>query len=256
MYAEDGYLADGSVRDTMMAPAASNPALIQQQPRRQSARPIAPPPILSTSSSHHSYSTHVYASRQQFPSRTPDGHSGSDSNAQFAHYQPRQSVQGDLQTAYARPAGPARRPMNPPSLNLPTEGSTLPETPSPSTGNGRPPPSPNPPTPPTSPPRTGSSTRPSSRRALVAALSLAQEAVKLDTAGNDPQAAADAYARSVVLLREVMSRVSSGESAQREPSANNRRSSRNLTPREEEVRRLKSIVSPIIILQLDHELIF
>lgn len=89
-----------------------------------------------------------------------------------------------------------------------------------------------------SPPRQPSS-RPSSRRALVAALSLAQEAVRLDTAGNNPQAAVGAYARSVVLLREVMNRVSSGESAS---SGSSRSTSRSLTPRDEEVRRLKSIV--------------
>lgn len=216
--------------------------------RRTSVRPQAPPPL--------SYAppiSHPFALRSQPDVRVSESSSLSGSHS---HYTPRNSgPTGDGAGSYARPSAPARRPMNPPSLNLPPEPvQTLASSSSgSSTAGGRPSLSPSPapgPMSPVSPPRQSGS-RPSSRRALVAALSLAQEAVKLDTAGTSPQAAVDAYARSVVLLREVMSRVSSGESASAGPSASSASStssaSRSLTPREEEVRRLKSIVSPIVL---------
>ena len=86
--------------------------------------------------------------------------------------------------------------------------------------------------------------RPSSRRALTAALELAQEAVRLDTTNDDPIGAIQAYSRSVALLSEVMERVMRGEETS--DSGKDRRRSgrrRSVVAKEEEVRRLKSIVS-------------
>ncbi|KAF8587370.1 hypothetical protein K439DRAFT_1407789 [Ramaria rubella] len=86
------------------------------------------------------------------------------------------------------------------------------------------------------------STRPSSRRALTAALELAQEAVRLDTTNDDPIGAIHAYSRSVALLSEVMERVMRGEDGNdsgRDRRRGGRR--RSVVAKEEEVRRLKSI---------------
>lgn len=217
-------------------------------PRRQSARPSAPPPVSSSAYAVHVQQlSHPFAQRQQQDPGITEGYTLTPSESpvsQQAQYLPRQSHPGDGPAVYNRGSVSSRRPMNPPSLNLPSEPPHTSHASSSSRGTavgGRPSPSPSPtPNSPMSVPRQSGS-RPSSRRALVAALSLAQEAVKLDTAGNSPQAAVDAYARSVVLLREVMSRVSSGESAS-STSSRNGSTSRSLTPREEEVRRLRSIV--------------
>lgn len=84
--------------------------------------------------------------------------------------------------------------------------------------------------------------RPSSRRALTRALELAREAVKLDSTNDDPYGAVVAYGRSVALLSEVMERVMRGEdSTESHRRRNGRR--RSVVAQEEEVRRLKSIVS-------------
>ncbi|QRV86310.1 hypothetical protein RhiJN_14328 [Ceratobasidium sp. AG-Ba] len=91
------------------------------------------------------------------------------------------------------------------------------------------------------PPQTPSSSSarpPSSRRALTAALELAQEAVRIDSSGTEPLAAIAAYGKSVALLNEVMERVMRGEDANRRRSGVRRRSD---AAREDEVRRLKSI---------------
>ena len=107
---------------------------------------------------------------------------------------------------------------------------------------------PNPPSP-LSPPRTSS--RPSSsRRALIRALELAQQAVQLDSDAEDPYAAVVAYSQSVRLLGEVMDRVMIGEGTE---NTSSRSSSAPLNAREEEVRRLRSIVSTLI-LSLPHRL--
>ena len=91
-------------------------------------------------------------------------------------------------------------------------------------------------------PRTPAEVRPSSRRALTKALELAREAVKLDSTNDDPYAAVMAYGRSVALLSEVMERVRRGEdSTETKTRRNGRR--RSVVAQEEEVRRLKSIVS-------------
>lgn len=218
--------------------------------RRQSARPAPPPPI-STSGYVQPIQqlSHPFAQRQQQDTRVVEGFSlvsSESSNSQHTQYLPRQTHPSDVPMVYNRGSVSSRRPMNPPSLTLPSEpapASLASNSSGSSTAAARiSPPASTSPYSPISPPRQSGS-RPSSRRALVAALSLAQEAVKLDTAGNDPQAAIDAYARSVVLLREVMSRVSSGESASGANDTNGKATSRSLTPREEEVRRLKSIVS-------------
>lgn len=84
------------------------------------------------------------------------------------------------------------------------------------------------------------SSRPSSRRALTAALELAQEAVRLDSTNDDPVGAIKAYSRSVALLNEVMERVMHGE----DDSGRGRHLGRprSMAAREEEVRRLRSIV--------------
>lgn len=80
--------------------------------------------------------------------------------------------------------------------------------------------------------------RPSSRRALTRALQLAREAVLLDSTNEDPEAAVQAYARSVALLNEVMDRVQRGEDSTESRRTHRRRS---VAAQEEEVRRLQSI---------------
>ena len=97
----------------------------------------------------------------------------------------------------------------------------------------------------------GRSQRPSSRRALTAALELAKAAVQLDATNEDPHGAVVAYARSVQLLGEVMERVMRGEDASGSGHAGatdgeeRRRGGRrrSVVAKEEEVRRLKAIVS-------------
>ena len=87
--------------------------------------------------------------------------------------------------------------------------------------------------------------RPSSRRALTKALELAREAVKLDSTNDDPYGAVVAYGKSVALLSEVMERVMRGEDG---PDSHRRKNGRrrSVVAQEEEVRRLKSIVSAAI----------
>ena len=90
--------------------------------------------------------------------------------------------------------------------------------------------------------RQHSERRPSSRRALTRALELAREAVRLDSTNDDPYAAVVAYGKSVALLSEVMERVIRGEdSTESHKRKNGRR--RSVVAQEEEVRRLRSIVS-------------
>lgn len=93
--------------------------------------------------------------------------------------------------------------------------------------------------------------RPSSRRALTAALELAKAAVQLDATNDDPHGAVMAYAKSVQLLGEVMERVMRGEDSSGAGHAGaadgdeRRRGGRrrSVVAKEEEVRRLKAIVS-------------
>ena len=90
--------------------------------------------------------------------------------------------------------------------------------------------------------RQHSERRPSSRKALTRALELAREAVRLDSTNDDPYAAVVAYGKSVALLSEVMERVIRGEdSTESHKRKNGRR--RSVVAQEEEVRRLRSIVS-------------
>lgn len=83
--------------------------------------------------------------------------------------------------------------------------------------------------------------KPSSRRALTRALELAREAVRLDSTNDDPHGAIQAYGQSVALLNEVMERVMRGEDSTEPRKKNGRR--RSIVAQEEEVRRLRSIVS-------------
>ncbi len=104
--------------------------------------------------------------------------------------------------------------------------------------------------------------KPSSRRALTAALELAKSAVLLDQTNDDPRGAVQAYANTVRLLGEVMDRVmrgedppssssstapgynsSSGADAAAEDRRRRGRRKSNVVAKEEEVRRLKAIVS-------------
>lgn len=80
---------------------------------------------------------------------------------------------------------------------------------------------------------------PSSRRALTRALELAREAVQLDSMNDNPEAAVQAYGRSVALLSEVMERVRRGEDS---TESHRRRRRRSVAAQEEEVRRLQNIV--------------
>jgi hypothetical protein len=80
---------------------------------------------------------------------------------------------------------------------------------------------------------------PSSRRALTRALELAREAVQLDTMNDNPEAAVQAYGRSVALLSEVMERVRRGEES---TESHRRRRRRSVAAQEEEIRRLQNIV--------------
>jgi hypothetical protein len=95
-----------------------------------------------------------------------------------------------------------------------------------------------------SPPLTRAAPEPrhSSRRALTRALELAREAVKLDANNDDPHGAVVAYGRSVALLSEVMDRVRRGEDGAESGRRRSRRR-RSVIAQEEEVRRLKTIVS-------------
>jgi hypothetical protein len=95
--------------------------------------------------------------------------------------------------------------------------------------------------PPETHPGSGGGARPSSRRTLTRALELAREAVKLDSTNDDPHGAIVAYGRSVALLKEVMERVRRGEDSSEGRRRNGRR--RSVVAQEEEIRRLKSIVS-------------
>ena len=90
-------------------------------------------------------------------------------------------------------------------------------------------------------PRSTDPRPPSSRRALTKALELAREAVQLDSTNDDPHGAVEAYGKSVALLSEVMERVMRGEDSTERRKRNGRR--RSVVAQEEEVRRLKSIVS-------------
>ncbi|KAF5336929.1 hypothetical protein D9611_003366 [Ephemerocybe angulata] len=95
------------------------------------------------------------------------------------------------------------------------------------------------PDPPERPGRRGerSEHRPSSRRALTRALELAREAVQLDSTNDNPEAAVQAYARSVALLSEVMERVRRGEDS----TESRRRRRRSVAAQEDEIRRLQNI---------------
>lgn len=100
-------------------------------------------------------------------------------------------------------------------------------------------------------------TRPSSRKALTAALELAKSAVQLDSTSDDPHGAVLAYAKAVKLLSEVMERVMRGEEPPSATAASGGTSTlgaeteerrrggrrRSVVAKEEEVRRLKAIVS-------------
>ena len=98
--------------------------------------------------------------------------------------------------------------------------------------------------------------RPSTRKALTTALELAKVAVQLDGTSEDPHGAVKAYAKSVRLLREVMERVMRGEdspstsSSTRASEADDQKPigrRRSVVAKEEEVRRLKAIVSSHLI---------
>lgn len=97
---------------------------------------------------------------------------------------------------------------------------------------------PDPPLPPSRDSR-GEQRLPSSRRALTRALELAREAVQLDSMNDNPEAAVQAYGRSVALLSEVMERVRRGEDS---TDSNRRRRRRSVAAQEEEIRRLQNIV--------------
>ncbi|KAG6868325.1 hypothetical protein C0993_004934 [Termitomyces sp. T159_Od127] len=79
---------------------------------------------------------------------------------------------------------------------------------------------------------------PSSRRALTRALELAREAVQIDSTNDNPEAAVQAYGRSVALLSEVMERVRRGEDSTENHRRHRRRS---VAAQEEEIRRLQNI---------------
>ncbi|KAG6845945.1 hypothetical protein H0H87_010993 [Tephrocybe sp. NHM501043] len=85
----------------------------------------------------------------------------------------------------------------------------------------------------------GETKGPSSRRALTRALELAREAVQLDSMNDNPEAAVQAYGRSVALLSEVMERVRRGEDSTE--SSHRRRRRRSVAAQEEEIRRLQNI---------------
>lgn len=90
--------------------------------------------------------------------------------------------------------------------------------------------------------RSNTERRPSSRSALTRALELARQAVQLDSTNDDPYGAVLAYGKSVALLSEVMERVMRGEDSTESGRRRNGRR-RSVVAQEEEVRRLKAIVS-------------
>jgi len=77
---------------------------------------------------------------------------------------------------------------------------------------------------------------------LTKALELAREAVRLDSTNDDPYGAVIAYGKSVALLSKVMERVIRGEDSTEVPRKRGGRR-RSVVAQEEEVRRLKAIVS-------------
>ena len=83
--------------------------------------------------------------------------------------------------------------------------------------------------------------RASPGRTLKEALRLAQEAVRLDSTG-DPNGAVMAYAKSVALLSEVI------EKTMREDSTGRNGKGRSVSSKEEELQRIKQVVSVIIVL--------
>ena len=91
--------------------------------------------------------------------------------------------------------------------------------------------------------KVANSSRPSSRKALTKALELAREAVRLDSTNNDPYGAIIAYGKSVSLLSEVMERVLRGDDGPENCQKRHGGRRRSIVDQEEEVRRLKSIVS-------------
>ena len=80
-------------------------------------------------------------------------------------------------------------------------------------------------------------------------MELAREAVRLDSTNDDPYGAVMAYAKSVALLSEVMERVMRGEDSTESTRRRNGRR-RSVVAQEEEVRRLKSIVSGMFMLSV------
>lgn len=98
---------------------------------------------------------------------------------------------------------------------------------------------------PSAPRSANTERRPSSRSALTRALELARQAVQLDSTNDDPYGAVQAYGRSVALLSEVMERVMRGEDSSENGRRRNGRR-RSVVAQEEEVRRLKAIVSLFI----------
>jgi hypothetical protein len=75
---------------------------------------------------------------------------------------------------------------------------------------------------------------------------LAREAVKLDSTNKDPFGAVIAYGQSVALLGDVMERVRRGEDSTETSHRRRNGRRRSVVAQEEEVRRLKSIVSDIL----------
>lgn len=76
---------------------------------------------------------------------------------------------------------------------------------------------------------------------MTRALELAREAVRLDSTNDDPYGAVIAYGKSVALLSNVMERVMRGEDSTEGRRRGGRR--RSVVAQEEEVKRLKAIVS-------------
>jgi hypothetical protein len=182
--------------------------------------------------------------------RDPSGSSGSDLSI-------------DSPSQYAPNSGPLSGPGTAPTaptapLHMYSASQPIPQAASQNSSNPR-------------PQSTTNKTRPSSRRALTAALELAKSAVQLDATNDDPHGAVLAYAKSVQLLSEVMERVMRGEDPPPGPTGATSSSAvppnaatsagsggetedrrrvgrrRSVVAKEEEVRRLKAIVSSCLI---------
>jgi len=90
-----------------------------------------------------------------------------------------------------------------------------------------------------------SDSKPSFHRTITTALELAGEAVRLDTVGDEPIGAIQAYSRGVALLNESIELVRDGKDTNESRGGRHGGWSKSVVTKEEQLQRLKSIVCPL-----------